>query len=147
MPVSGCRSQPHLPVKCLGSTRDPHGRRAKGSSASLTPSFKVAALVSSLRTSESWGLRRRMSVVDLEPSSESARSDQPRRLAPVELRVAPVADEPPGEVILSDDDGKLSAWTTSTTPKAYRRTDPPTNGYQQSGRTEPTSELHPVLPR
>lgn len=46
--------------------------------------------------------------VDLEPSSESAQSDQPRRLAPVELRVAPVADEPPGEVILFVDDAKLS---------------------------------------
>ena len=46
--------------------------------------------------------------IDLEATSESARSDQPRRLAPVELKVAPVADEPPGEVILFVDDGKLS---------------------------------------
>jgi hypothetical protein len=46
--------------------------------------------------------------IDLEPSSERARSDQVGRLAPVELEVIPAADEPPGEVILFVDDGRLS---------------------------------------
>lgn len=46
--------------------------------------------------------------VDLEPISGRMRSDQAGRLAPVELAVAPEADEPPGEVILFVDDGKLS---------------------------------------
>lgn len=46
--------------------------------------------------------------IDLEPGSEGARSDQVGRLAPVELEVLPMVDEPPGEVILFVDDGKLS---------------------------------------
>jgi hypothetical protein len=46
--------------------------------------------------------------VDLEPLPELSRSDQVGRLAPVELEVAPEADEPPGEIILFVDDGRLS---------------------------------------
>lgn len=46
--------------------------------------------------------------IDLQPSPGSARSDLVGRLAPVELEVVPVADEPPGGVILFVDDGKLS---------------------------------------
>ncbi|CAN5649996.1 hypothetical protein BH10ACT8_BH10ACT8_23780 [soil metagenome] len=46
--------------------------------------------------------------IDLEPSSDIRWSDQVGRLAPVELEVKPVADEPPGRVILFVDGGKLS---------------------------------------
>ena len=46
--------------------------------------------------------------IDLQPRPGSARSDQAGRLAPVELLVTPVADEPPGGVILFVDDGQLS---------------------------------------
>jgi len=46
--------------------------------------------------------------VDLQPPADSTRSDQVGRLAPVELAVAPLADELPGEVILFVDDGRLS---------------------------------------
>jgi hypothetical protein len=35
--------------------------------------------------------------------------DVPYRLAPVELRVVPIADEPEGSVILFIDDGRLSS--------------------------------------
>ena len=46
--------------------------------------------------------------VDLEPAPGTSRSDQDGRLAPVELEVMPESDEPPGQIILFVDDGKLS---------------------------------------
>jgi hypothetical protein len=46
--------------------------------------------------------------IDLEPVPGHERSNQVGRLAPVELAVAPKADEPPGEIILFVDDRELS---------------------------------------
>jgi hypothetical protein len=46
--------------------------------------------------------------VELEPSPLRPKSDQVGRLAPVELEVAPEGDEPPGQIILFVDDGRLS---------------------------------------
>lgn len=46
--------------------------------------------------------------VELTPRPGSPASDQVGRLSPVELAVAPLGDEPPGNIILFVDDGKLS---------------------------------------
>ena len=46
--------------------------------------------------------------VDLEPATGMPRSDQVGRLAPVELDVMHESGEPPGQIILFIDDGKLS---------------------------------------
>jgi hypothetical protein len=46
--------------------------------------------------------------IELTVATEARPAAVPHRLAPVEGIVAPIADEPPGEVILFVDDGRVS---------------------------------------
>lgn len=62
-------------------------------------------------------------TIEIETTASALTVPWEGRLAPIEGRVVPTADEPPGDVILFVDDGRLSSlelvWYTETPPKAW----------------------------
>jgi hypothetical protein len=86
--------------------------------------------------------------VDLAVGPTASRSSLPRRLSPVEGRVAPVGEEPPGDIILFVDGGQLSRLECDAAPPSMAHTArAPRRCSRISGHARATGDGPAVHPR